>query len=395
MSENLMRIGIDLHNIRDGGGINYITNLLLVADPQEHKFESIHLFASPSVLSKIPKTPFIIHHPQSILERCLYHRILWSTLILPRLLRQNNCDILYAPGGVVPSALLGFGLGLKCPFVTISRNMMPFSPQLWRLYPRGSDRMRLKLLYRVHLKAFKAADAMIYLTKSAYNTIEPLVSSVIRSRTVHIIPHGVNHSLFKPQNKLLMPKPDSKQVIKIVYCSRLEPYKHQIEVIEAIACLWPYYPNLHLTMIGWANKTYESKVRRLMTLLDPDGTAIKYLGPIPNTDLPKLYAKSHLKVFASACENLPNTLIESLGVGIPVLSSLDAPMPEVAGNSCLYFNPKDPSDIAQKIDQALIDWNETQHRVQLGIIKASEFTWQHCATETFNVLNKVFLRYLD
>jgi glycosyltransferase involved in cell wall biosynthesis len=382
----VIRIGIDLHNIRDGGGVNYIRNLLGVADPTIHGFESIHLFGAPSVLEDMPRTPFIVHHPQAVLEKRLHHRIFWAAITLPRVLRQTGCTLLYAPGGVVPSALIGGGFR---PYATISRNMMPFATDLWALYPIGFDRIRLRLLRWVHLKSFARAHAMIYLTRSARITLEPLIAAVGKARIVQTIPHGLNHSLFTPRHDLQRPVPDLGQPIDIVYCSRLEPYKHQIEVIRAISSLWPRYPGLRLTMIGWSNKTYESKVTSLMSEVDPGGETIRYLGAIRNTDLPGVYARSHLKLFASTCENLPNTLLEAMASGLPVLSSSASPMPEVAEDACLYFDPRSPEDIARSIDVALSDWTATQARVARGIDQASAFTWQRCAAATFAVLRDV------
>lgn len=386
MSAPVMRIGIDLHNIRDGGGLNYMSNLLKVADPAIHGFESIHLYGAPSILEHMPLAPFIVHHPQPVLEKSLHRRIFWAATTLPRVLRQDECTLLYAPGGVVPAALIGGGFR---PYATISRNMMPFTTDLWSLYPRGFDRTRLRLLHWVHLKSFARAQAMIYLTDFARNTIEPLIPLAGKSRRVQTVPHGLNHSLFKPRQNLPAPTLDPGEAIEVVYCSRLEPYKHQIEVIRAIESLWPRYPGLRLTMIGWANKNYEAEVASVMAEIDPTGEAIFYVGAIPNTDLPEIYARSHLKLFASACENLPNTLLEAMASGLPVLSSKASPMPEVAEDACLYFDPGVPEDIARSIDAALSDWTATQARVARGIDRASDYTWKRCAAATFALLRDV------
>jgi glycosyltransferase involved in cell wall biosynthesis len=386
MSSPMMRIGIDLHNIRDGGGVNYMRNLLGVADPAIHCFESIHLFGAPSVLEDMPRAAFIVHHSQPVLERRLHHRIIWATTTLPRVLRQTGCTLLYVPGGVVPLALIGGGFR---PYATISRNMMPFATDLWELYPRGLDRTRLRLLHWVHLKSFARAQAMIYLTDFARNTLEPMLPWTDKARNVQTIPHGLNHSLFKPRPDLPSPAPDPSEPIEVVYCSRLEPYKHQVEVIRAIVSLWPRYPRLRLTMIGWSNKSYEAEVTSLISEVDPGGEAMRYVGGIPNADLPGVYARSHLKLFASSCENLPNTLLEAMASGLPVLSSSASPMPEVADDACLYFDPRSPEDIARSIDAALSDWAATQARVARGIERASAFTWQRCAAATFAVLRDV------
>lgn len=373
------RIGIDLHNIRDGGGVNYITNLLTAADPEKHGFSELHLFGSPSVLAGLPKTPVIKHHPVAMLERKLHWRLAYAALGLPRALRREKCDLLYAPGGVVVG-------GFK-PYATISRNMMPFSPDLWALYPPGFGRLRLSLLYLVHRRSFAGAQAMIYLTETARACVEPLLRGVVAQRRVEIIPHGVNRGLFRPLPSDVRDRPlDKTGPVELIYCSRLEPYKHQIEVMEAVIALRSRYPQIRMTFVGWSDPAYEAQVREAISRLDPDGSIFHYPGAVPNSELPALYAKCHLMVFASACENLPNTLLEAMASGLPVISSSADPMPEVGGEACLYFDPKDPSSIAACLDQALGAYDATLARARTGLARSANYAWDRCATATFALL---------
>lgn len=373
------RIGIDLHNIRDGGGVNYITNLLSVADPKKHGFSELHLFGAPSLLGNLPKSSAIRHHPVALLERRLHWRLSYAAFGLPRALRRAGCDLLYAPGGVVVS---GFR-----PYATISRNMMPFSPDLWALYPPGPDRLRLSLLHHVHKRSFAGAQAMIYLTETACESVERLLGGAAARRPVAIIPHGVNQALFKSRPSELRERPfDPAGPVELIYCSRLEPYKHQLQVMEAVMALRPRYPQLRMTFVGWANPVYEAEVRAGMARYDPDGQIFHYPGSVPNSELPALYAQCHLMVFASACENLPNTLIEAMAANLPVISSSADPMPEIGGEACLYFDPKDPYSIAACLERALNDYEATLARARAGLARSADYAWDRCAAATFAFL---------
>lgn len=376
------RIGIDLHNIRDGGGVNYITNLLAAADPTRHGFAELHLFGAPSLLATLPKNSAIRHHPVALLERRLHCRIAYAAFGLPRALRRAKCDLLYAPGGVVVG-------GFK-PYATISRNMMPFSRDLWALYPPGFGRLRLFLLHHVHKRSFAGAQAMIYLTGTARACVEPLLRGAPARRRVEVVPHGVNRDLFRPLPSEVRDRPfDKAGPVELIYCSRLEPYKHQLEVMEAVIALRPRYPQLRMTFVGWANPEYEAEVRAAMARLDPEGLIFHYPGAAPNSALPTLYAQCHLMVFASACENLPNTLIEAMASGLPVISSSASPMPEVGGDACLYFEPKDPSSIAACLERALGDYDATVARARTGLERSAAYAWDRCAAATFKLLTEV------
>lgn len=373
-----MKLGIDLHNVRGGGGVNYISNILRAFDPIEHGFTQVCLFGSEEVLSHMPNSPHIEKYPQPILSKSLPYRLFFMFFLLRRELNRTGCDVLYSPGGLY--------FGNFRPFVTISRNMMPFEPQNWGMYPRWSfDRLRLNLLRHAHAATFRRADGMIFLTKIAHRIVGSAMRTT-RGRTA-VIPHGVNHHLFQRAKGCPLPKAiNSQGMIHLVYPSRLEPYKHQLEVIQAVAELRKEFPRLRIDFCGPANPQYREKVDLLLKKYDPCGTIFCYLGELGSEDLPALYQKCDLLIFASSCENLPNTLIEALSFGIPIVCSRSAPMPEVASNACLYFDSQDTRSIAQAIRSCLNDWSGTLERAEIGRILAKQYSWQVCADQTFSFL---------
>ena len=46
---------------------------------------------------------------------------------------------------------------------------------------------------------------------------------------------------------------------------------------------------------------------------------------------------------------MPNTLIEAMAAGLPIVSSDRGPMPEILGDAGLYFNPESPDSIASAL----------------------------------------------
>jgi glycosyltransferase involved in cell wall biosynthesis len=91
-------------------------------------------------------------------------------------------------------------------------------------------------------------------------------------------------------------------------------------------------------------------------------------------------------VFASSCENLPNTMLEAMAFGVPIVSANRPPMPDLAQDACLYFDPQDAASIAGSIRQALLDWPATRVRMQAGLALAQAYSWDHCADQTFAFL---------
>ncbi|MFN6933734.1 MAG: glycosyltransferase family 4 protein [Tsuneonella sp.] len=377
-----MRIAFDLHNIRDGGGPNYIRNILRVAEPTDVGIDEVILIGSREVLSFHPDRPFVKKVAVPALEGGLVSRLRFVALEMPRLLRELSVDLLYVPGGLA--------FGNFRPYATISRNMMPFSPELWGQYPAFSfDRFRLHALRRLNARTFARSDGMIFLTETARAAITPTMSRL--PREVAVIAHGVDHERFRPP--ALLRKIEAglgrETTARIVYPSRFEPYKHQVEVIAALDRLREAFPLLQLDLCGPANPDYFARFQQELTDFPDLADSVRYLGEIPNADLPALYADADLMVFASSCENLPNILIEALACGIPIVCSNRSPMPEVAQDACVYFDPADPTSIADAIREALENPRETLERAARGIEIAADYNWRRCADRTFALLATV------
>jgi glycosyltransferase involved in cell wall biosynthesis len=167
------------------------------------------------------------------------------------------------------------------------------------------------------------------------------------------------------------------------------PYKHQLEVVTAIARLreqgWP----VELTLVGaqWGN--YGPQVRAKVEKLDPTASFLHIAGHMPFDSLHTLYKDADAFIFASSCENLPNILIEAMAAGLPILSSDMGPMPEVLGDSGLYFNPRSVDSICNAVTQ-LIENKERRASMALECWeKAKHYSWEKCAQDTLNFIAEV------
>ena len=94
-------------------------------------------------------------------------------------------------------------------------------------------------------------------------------------------------------------------------------------------------------------------------------------------------------IFASSCENMPNVLLEGMASGLPIACSDRGPMPEVLGDTGLYFNPEDPDSVAKTL-QRLIEAPELREQLAHASSERSrEYTWKRCADDTFAFIAEV------
>ena len=144
-----------------------------------------------------------------------------------------------------------------------------------------------------------------------------------------------------------------------------------------------------LELIGPAYPRAMTYLRKAIEKYDPHGRFTHYHSEVPYADLPHYYCHTDAFVFASSCENLPNILLEAMAAGLPIACSNRGPMPEVAGEAAVYFDPERPTDIAQAIEQLVIHPDLRTMKAQMAYKNASTYSWDRFARETLCFLSKV------
>ena len=117
---------------------------------------------------------------------------------------------------------------------------------------------------------------------------------------------------------------------------------------------------------------------------------INTLGKINHEDLPNIYQQADIFVFASSCENLPNILLEAMASGLPIACSDRGPMPEVAKDAAVYFDPENPFSIADAVEKLIRDPELRFRYARRAFGLASEYSWDRCGKKTAEFLYGVW-----
>lgn len=377
----MIKLAIDASNISTGGGLTHLVKLLSAADPLKCNIESIHVWANKKVVQEIPKKEWLILHSPSWCNKSLFLRVLIQQFFLPLLINKYKCNVLLSPGGTLP-------IWSSVPLITISQNMLPFEPDRAFLFGKWSVmRFKMMLLRIVQGRSFKKADGVIFLTKYARDAIVKKLRLI--QKTTAIIPHGIEpRFLMKPRtqraNESFFENP-----FDLLYVSAQLPYKHHIELIQAVYKLRQKGYQLRLFIVGSNSGSYGDQVSHLRLRLDPDQTFLHDLTHINFENLHLIYQKVDAFVFASSCENLPNILLEAMAAGLPIVSSKLGPMPEVLGGAGIYFHPESIDSISNGIESLVTDRHLRSKIAELGWKKAKLFSWERCAKETLDFVSNI------
>lgn len=379
-----MRLGIDASNIRAGGGVTHLVEMLRAASPNIYNFERVVVWSGQATLDKLEEKPWLhkVHEP--LLDRLLPARLYWQQFKLGRLAYKEKCDLLFVPGGSYH--------GLFRPFVAMSQNLIPFKWIEMKRYGASWMFVRNVLLHWSQKKTFNIANGLIFLTNYAQDVILKQITAC--NKKISIIPHGVDQRfLLAPRGQKDLTNYSLQKPFRFLYVSSIDLYKHQWYVVEAVAKLREEGYPVQLDFIGAAYAPALVHLRRAFQRFDPEETFVHYLGEIPHSKLFYLYQQADAFIFASSCENMPNILLEAMASGVPIASSNRGPMPEVLNNAGVYFDPEKPSEITNALKRLIDSPDIRTINAKAAYEKAKKYTWKNCANNTFTFFNQIATNY--
>lgn len=374
-----MILGIDAFNLRAGGGVTHLVELLRESAPLSHGFDRVIVWGCSTTLTKIDNRDWLLKVYEPLLDRSMPFRLFWQYFKIKKLVQRAGCDILFVPGG---SDASGFR-----PMVTMSQNLLPFEWREMRRFGWSLYTLKFLLLRCIQSLSFRKADGVIFLTKYAKEAVLRITGE-LRGKSV-IIPHGINPRFLLPPRSQSHPSDfTDSQPCRLLYVSIVDVYKHQWKVSEAVAKLRSVGISVVLELVGPSGKG-RSRLNETLNRVDPEGTYITYRGVVPFEELHMIYKAADIGVFASSCENLPNILLECMAAGLPIACSSMGSMPEVLGDAGVYFNPEDPDDIAYSL-RRLIDSRVLRAQLaQAAFDRAQKYSWKRCADKTFDFLAEI------
>jgi glycosyltransferase involved in cell wall biosynthesis len=237
------------------------------------------------------------------------------------------------------------------------------------------------LVYRVIIRSVvKKAKKIIVPSQNTKQDIQRFLK--VKGNKIVVIFEGVN----PPINKVVADKNYLKNKHKIskiylLYMGRFAFHKNISGLIDAFNILKNKYKNgYQLVLVGNKDKDYFSLKQRVKKLrLEND---IIFTGTIKNKEMPGIYRNAEVFILPSFYEGFGLPVLEAMSHGTPVVCSRTSSLPEVAGDAAYYFNPKDPKDMAKKINDVLVNKGLRENLIKEGLKQYKKFSWLKTARKT-------------
>jgi len=370
------RILINALSAVQGGGQTYLINLLREA--QKFPFIETILVTTADLAWIYTGLSAVNLHILKFSYRNRLLRTAWENFLLPITAKKMEADVVFCPGGIVYRKGHGYKTAVAC------QNLLPFfAEERKSKYLDIKQRIRLGLLGKLFKWSFRRADIVIFLNEFARSIVERYTGTL--GAKARVIPHGLSPN-FRTRGKDIERTGILPEGDYILYVSSVDSYKSHLEVVEAFRMLCEERDTPEcLLFVGPDTSRYAEKVRERIRKHNLEGKVI-LAGTRPYEEMPVIYHHAKAIIFASRCENFPNIVLESLGAGKMLLLSKFDPMPEIAGNAALYFDPRNPKELKDLLLKSLDDETLISEMGERAYIRSFDFDWERTAESLFHAL---------
>lgn len=352
-----MRIGIDARELRRGqmtGIGRFLRNLLyglLKADSVNEYF----LFGYPDLdFSADAKNLTIITREQA-------HTLFWDQVYLPSAIRDNGIDVFFSPYYKVP-------LFAGCPVVLTHHDFTMFS------FPEYRERYVYNTALKAAMRLFTGKAAKV-VCETEYTQREIMRYFSLPPEKAAVIVESIGSGFVPcPAEKIARVRKIFKLEKRyLLYVGNANPHKNLEGLVAA-----------YFGLPGDGAVKYDLVLAGVGPSFSAAG-GVRCLGHVPDDDLPALYSGAELFVFPSFSEGFGLPPLEAMACGCPVLSSSAACLPEVLGDACLYFDPRNTSEMSSKIAEALNDGELRAVLRRKGAERAGFYASKNSAAELLGV----------
>jgi glycosyltransferase involved in cell wall biosynthesis len=255
-------------------------------------------------------------------------------------------------------------------------------------YPEFHPKGRVAFIEKNLKRTLRDADHIV--TVSAFVRDELIELYAVPPENISVVYNG-SRSLFRPRNtdecRHTLDTHGLSYGDYILCVATLEPRKNLIPLIKAYLTLREQgKANKPLVLVGvrgW-NSELDTELNDALRK-----GYVRMPGYLDDDALAHIYSGADGLCFPSIYEGFGLPVVEAMASGVPVLTSENSSMAEIAGGHAILTNPHSIDDMAAGLD-SLLHEEETRTRcIAGGLEQAKQFNWQQAADQLIALYQKL------
>lgn len=298
----------------------------------------------------------------------------WYDIKIPAVLKQYKADVFVSTDGFC-------SLSTKVPQCLVLHDLA------FLHFPTFISKSRF-LFYKIYTPKFLKKAAVIA-TVSQFSKEDIVTQYKIEADKINIIPNAARE-IFKPISV------EEKQAVKEKYCEgkdyyiyagSIHPRKNLINLLKAFSVFKKkQQSNMKLVLTGRLAWKYESFLKSLESYKYRADVVIT--GYLPEKELAKLVGSAYAMVYPSLWEGFGMPVLEAMRCEVPVITSSNSAMQELAKEAALYVDPTNFKAIAEKMLLLYKDENLRSELIEKGKGLEQQYNWDLSAARLWDCIQK-------
>jgi glycosyltransferase involved in cell wall biosynthesis len=301
-------------------------------------------------------------------------RLAWEQVALARVLRELGVDVHHAPHYTMPERA-------RVPRVVTVHDMTFFD------HPEWHERSKAPFFRRAIAVAARRADALVCVSAATADRLRARLHPVA---PVHVIPHGVDHTRFRPDGSggdLTALAALGVSPPYVAFLGTLEPRKDVPTLVAAFDRIASREAALTLVVAGldgWGTKEVKEAIGRA-----GHRDRINRVGYVPDDAVPALLRQAAAVAYPSLDEGFGLPALEALACGAALVTTKGTAMAEVTGDAALLIPPADADALADALETLVSGGPDVSSLRRRGPETASAYTWERSAAAHADVYRSV------
>lgn len=289
-------------------------------------------------------------------------RLAWEQSRLPMRLRRLPVDVHHGPHYTMPEAS-------SLPRVVTIHDLTFFD------HPEWHRRTRIPFFRRAIRVAARHADALVCVSA---RTAERLSEICPPTGPVHVVPHGVDHERFRPDEPA--PGADRAELVRlgitgpyVAFVGTLEPRKDVPTLVRAFDRMCAAHPGLSLVLAGgagWGAAAVDEAIAEAR-----HGDRVVRAGYVADNLVAALLRQAAAVAYPSLEEGFGLPALEALACGAPLVTTTGSAMQEVVQGAAVLVTPGDVDGLAGALDLLVRRDDGLVARRTRGLAVAARHNW--------------------